>query len=302
MRNKIVAVITTYNPDFHLLYEQYLSVKFQVSNIIFVDNGSSNSKDLLNFFDKCDKLKFIFNDLNIGLGNAQNIGIKKAIEIHATHILLLDQDSILERNFIENLLAVEKINIESNIKVGIIGPVFINSRTRKIKKHTVSNNWRIKNCGHINQGIAVPWTISSGSLIRSNVFDEVGYMNGDYFIELIDIEWCFRARSMGYKIFVTPNSSMIHTIGDSTMNILGKKIGYYSHLRRYYLCRNSILLLRNNYGNKINAFGVFIKTFIKVFISILKGPNRINFIKYSYWGYKDGLAGYKGVVNPKLGL
>jgi rhamnosyltransferase len=302
MKNNVIAVIVTFNPDLHLLVDQYKSVKSQVSNIIYVDNGSSNPKNLLNLFDNCDNLKFIFNDLNIGLGNAQNIGIKKAITIEATHILLLDQDSILDNNFIENLLTVEKSNIERNIKVGVIGPVFVNSITRKVKKHTDSSNWRIKNYDQIKQEVAVPWTIASGSLIRSSIFEEVGYLNGDYFIELIDLEWCFRARSMGYKVFVTPNSSMIHTIGDSTMNILGKKIGYYSPTRRYYLCRNSILLLRNNYGNKINALGVFIKTFIKVFISILKGPHRINFVKYSYLGYKDGLAGYTGVINPKLKL
>jgi rhamnosyltransferase len=122
-------------------------------------------------------------------------------------------------------------------------------------------------------------------------------MNGDYFIELIDQEWCFRARSMGYKIFVTPNSSMVHTIGESTMNILGIKIGYYSPLRRYYLSRNSILLVRNNYGNILESYGFFFKILVKVFVSILKGPNRLKFIKYSFWGYKDGLAGCKGIVN-----
>jgi rhamnosyltransferase len=300
MINKVVAVITTYNPDIQLLDEQYLSVKLQVSNIIYVDNGSSNSKDLSSFFGKKEGIKLIFNDFNIGLGNAQNIGIKKAIAIEATHILLLDQDSILDSGFVDNLLIVEKSNIEQNIKVGVVGPVFVNAITKNIKKQTGSSNMGINKPINYNEEISVLWVIASGSLIRSSVFGEVGYMNGDYFIELIDLEWCFRVRSMGYKIFVTGKASMVHTIGDSTMNILGKKIGYYSPARRYYLCRNSIVLLRNNYGNNINALGVFLKTFIKVFVSILKGPKRISFIKYAYWGYKDGLCGYKGIINPKL--
>lgn len=302
MINKVVAVITTFNPNINLLNEQYLSVKLQVSNIIYVDNGSFNSKDLSIFFSKNKEIKYIFNNLNIGLGNAQNIGIKKAIGNQATHILLLDQDSILDSGFVDNLLIVEKSNIEQNIKVGVVGPVFVNSITKKIKKQTGSSNLGINKPINYNEEISVPWVIASGSLIRSSIFEEVGYMNGDYFIELIDLEWCFRVRSMGYKIFVTGKASMIHTIGDSTMNILGKKIGYYSPTRRYYLCRNSIVLLRNNYGSNVNALGVFLKTFIKLVISILKGPNRISFIKYAYWGYKDGLVGYKGVINPKLNL
>lgn len=300
MKNKVIAVIVTYNPDLHLLESQYKSVLFQVSNIIYVDNGSTNARSMVELFSNLDKQESIFNDLNIGLGNAQNIGIKKAIALQATHVLLLDQDSILGKNFVRNLLEIEKLNLERNIKVGVVAPVFVNSVTRKIKKYSESRKGRKMASDFIDQGVDVPWTISSGSLIRSIVFNEVGYLNGDYFIELIDIEWCFRAKSSGYKILVTSKSSMIHTIGDSTINFFGNTIGYYSPTRRYYLCRNSIILLFNNFGNKQTAIGIFLKTLIKVFISILKGPKRIDFIKYSYWGYKDGLDGFKGEINPKL--
>lgn len=42
--------------------------------------------------------------------------------------------------------------------------------------------------------------ISSGSLIKSNIFDQTGFFKEDFLIDHVDTEWYLRAKVKGFKI------------------------------------------------------------------------------------------------------
>lgn len=58
------------------------------------------------------------------------------------------------------------------------------------------------------------------------------------FIDYVDTEWCFRALSKGYKLYMSEKAVMRHSVGDDTINLLNFKIPVHSGYRRYYRVRN----------------------------------------------------------------
>jgi len=66
-------------------------------------------------------------------------------------------------------------------------------------------------------------------------------------MDCVDLEYCLRARSHGFRIIMTRKPLMDHALGATTMHTLPwKRTGTSNHLpvRRYYMTRNHIVLVR----------------------------------------------------------
>lgn len=300
MKNQIFSVSVTFNPDLQLLDRQVKSLYNQVKCIVIVDNGSSNINELKEYCLEKQSLIFIDNGKNMGLGYAQNIGIKEAFRNNATDVLLLDQDSVLKEDFTNNLLLAREELITQDVSVGALGPIYYNEATNEI--YPITKFWGpfIKRFAPTTRPEEASFLIASGCLININVLKDVGFMNEKLFIDFIDVDWSFRAQAKKYKLFVVPNAVMMHTIGESRMNVGGRSIAIHSPLRRYYLFRNSVFMVRNKnmpWGYKLRE--VVLNTFrIIVYLSMTK--DKIRYLKYSLSGLKDGINNIGGECTHKF--
>ncbi len=298
MDNFITSIIVTYNPDLSILKLQYESIKNQANYIIYIDNFSENINEIELFWKEIlsfsKKVFVIRNTKNNGLGFAQNQGIKIAIENKSTHVLILDHDSILRPSFIKNLLSVETELINDNIKVAALGPIYINEKTNETYPITKYYGPFIKRIIPDKDAVEASFLISSGCLIRVEAINEIGLMNEDLFVDYIDVEWSYRASSMGYKLFAVPKSRMSHTVGDKRMSILGRTISVHSPIRRYFLTRNSIHMLRMPYVSLGYKFREIVFNILRIIIFTLVSNERLKFLRYSLQGLYDGLRGVKG--------
>ena len=86
--------------------------------------------------------------------------------------------------------------------------------------------------------------IASGSLISLEVLTRVGPMAQELFIDYVDLEWCLRANSLGYKNFQIANALMTHAIGGEPIQFLGKFWPSHSPIRHYFMFRNAIWLYK----------------------------------------------------------
>ncbi|MFV0170305.1 glycosyltransferase family 2 protein [Empedobacter falsenii] len=239
MKKKITAIIITYNPEVDLLIRQFNSLVNQVDQIIYVDNHSS-----IQFKEQLisDKIKFIFNNENFGLGKAQNQGINLAFKEGASHVILFDQDSIADQDLVKELINTEKQFVNNNIKVALIGPAIYNNYNNPptIAKVVKTLGWSIIQ-EYLNKSVVeVAYCIASGSLISKEAFINVGDINEDLFIDALDLEWCLRAKSKGYKILQNPSAKIFHQLGNGSND----KILSHSTKREFYICRNNILLIK----------------------------------------------------------
>lgn len=297
MDSSVFAVAVTYNPDIELLNRQIISLIKQVKHIIIVDNGSRNCNNIGALIAKLSaaKITLIGNLANIGLGAAQNIGIEAARKAACDHILLLDQDSILDEGFVETLLKDEKRLLESGEKVGAIGPVYYNEQTMETYPITKYKGPFIDRIVPTDEPVIASFLIASGCLIRISVLMEVGLMNEGLFIDYIDVDWSFRTAKHGYKVYASPNARMRHNIGDSRASVMGRKISVHSPLRRYYLYRNSFFMIRQPYiplGYKVREVTF---NWLRFMVFLILSRDRWKYCKYSINGFFDGI---KGVTGP----
>lgn len=300
--NKVYAVIVTYNPDAETLKRQNQSLFRQVDGVVYVDNGSAGRLGLEGLLESFPgQVYTYFNSANLGLGKAQNQGIQMALCQGATHVLLLDHDSIVWDGFVANLLEAEARMLASHCKIGAVGPAFYDESRHTQYPVSVYGKLRIKKVYPRQEDVFASFLIASGCLIRKEVLEDVGLMDEGLFVDMVDNEWCSRASVKGYKLLVTPRAKMYHRIGDRRMTFLGMNISYHGPLRRYYLCRNCV------HGLRFRGIPFFIRvrtlglSLLRMLIMVLTQENRGAYWKYCFRGFGDGLRGLYGECPIKEG-
>ena len=103
MMKKIAIVILNFNGENQTLACVQSIEKLKKEdcklNIIIVDNGSVDK-----FID--NKLQIIRNEENLGFSGGNNVGIQYALDHDADYIVILNNDTIVDKNLISELLKV----------------------------------------------------------------------------------------------------------------------------------------------------------------------------------------------------
>ena len=83
------------------------------------------------------------------------------------------------------------------------------------------------------------------------LFGSIEYLILDsYFIDNVDLEWCFRAKSKGLELVGTDNVALYHAIGERSANPLVRSgiVTQHNPARTYYSSRNRIHLYGISYS------------------------------------------------------
>ena len=247
---KVVSVTVAYKPNPDLLIRQLLALSSQVDVMIVVDNGGENSSDWHGRAAMEAGAHIISLSTNAGIAAAQNAGIRFGLDVGATHVLLMDHDSVPSPGMVKALLAAELKFQAAGIDVAVIGPVSVDRRTGTLSVFNRLQGLRVVRLQCLaatDDPIEADFLIASGSLIPAAAFKVVGLMNEGFFIDHVDTEWCLRARSKGLRIFGICGARLEHHLGDSVVRVwLGRwrEVSVHSPQRNYYLFRNTILMLR----------------------------------------------------------
>jgi rhamnosyltransferase len=294
---KVIAVVVTYQPDPEILTLLLKAVVRQVDGVIIVDNGSEIDPSMLDVVWANPEQISVFRLFeNTGVAAAQNKGIVEVMRRNATHVLLLDQDSIPTADMVSKLICAEQELISKGEKIAAVGPCYQDDRNMDRSSFiTVSGLQVVKRfCRQIDRFIESDVIISSGSLIPLSVLVEVGGPLTELFIDQVDFEWCFRAKSYGYRLFGVCDAVMQHSIGETPKNILGRKFLHHSPLRHYYIFRNAVWLLSKRYVPLGWKF-LFIRTiFIRFIIYCVFIAPRLGYLKMMTKGVWHGLRSRTG--------
>jgi rhamnosyltransferase len=267
----IIAVVVTYNPEDNL---QYLLERAseQVDVIILVDNGSSNKVFIEQIMSNNQAVHFVVNRENCGLAIALNQGIEKGLALGASHFLLLDQDTSLGDNMVDMLMRDERALLERGEKVAVIGPKLVDIQSGKSIPFVRQVGFkRIRSSKNNELHCIADHVITSGSLINRCVIDEVGLMWVPLFIDYIDVEWCHRARSLGYQVYGSSTATMQHDIGERRFAVpfTARQIPVHSSFRVFYLIRNLVWISRLPYFTRSWGISEFVRVIAKVSVETL---------------------------------
>jgi rhamnosyltransferase len=89
--------------------------------------------------------------------------------------------------------------------------------------------------------------MTSGSFVKSSVFDECGRFDHTLFMDYVDHEFCLRARQHGFRIIQAKRAVLDHQLGSPTLQrFLSKRfmVTNYSPSRRYSNARNRLIVYR----------------------------------------------------------
>ena len=294
----VAAILVLYRPTTKDLHRLLDSIVPQADVVLVVDNTPDPHAEILALVARYGpKTRYLPLGANRGIAYAQNVGIRKSFELGCSHVLLLDQDSVVPPGMIENLLAAEARLLGEGKAVAALGPQFYDEKTGKTYPAVRLEYYRVKKLyldSNSTEPIEADYLISSGSMIRAEILNEVGLMRDDLFIDWVDVEWGLRARSMGLKSYHAPNVLMTHNVGDAVVTILGRDIHVHNDIRNYYMLRNALFLFR------LKSMGLRWKiTFLPripcyLFLYPFLAENRLRNLRFVVRALQDGLAGRMG--------
>lgn len=279
----IIAIVVLYKPEGVKFIENLKSLSLQVDEICVVDNSSDSNKKLLR---EVPHLIYFPQYKNIGIAAAQNIGLRYAIKKGYDYVLFSDPDSSIPTDAVENLFTTHKKLSENGYDVGAVGSTAYSEATGL--PYHIKDSF-VLDIPELNV-TEVTYTMNSISLIHTDLFKMVGFMDESLFIDGVDDEWCWRAANLLRKrFFIDRNVIIRHNLGKSKGKIGKRNISIASPRRLYYEYRNYIWLRRRDYvprqWTKYNGW----KYVVKLFYYPLFVTPRLENLKNILKGVKDGL-------------
>lgn len=296
MTATVVAVVISYCPEVEALQSNLELIGRQTDAVIVIDNGSP--EETVNRLSRMrsDVLDVVPLGYNAGIAKAQNLGIAAARERGASHVVLFDQDSRPAAGMVQCLLRALTSADRLGGRVALAAPNYVDDRhSERIPFFRVIDDlpqWF--GCQSERDVFDIDAAISSGALISIAALDEVGGMGEDLFIDMVDIEWCFRAKSLGFRFLGVCGAFLSHCLGEEPLIIAGRQVAVHSPLRNYYFFRNVVWMFRQDYVPRVWK-RVLARQMIKRYLlfSTCVAP-RLSYFKEMTRGVWHGLRGRLG--------
>jgi GT2 family glycosyltransferase len=220
--------------------------------IILVDNASTFPvKAILEH--EFPNVNYFRNETNVGFTGGNNIGIKYAIERKSDYILLLNNDTTVEPDFLNHLFEF----MEAHPNVGAVQPRIFFEYQRDllwnggngfldIFGHTHVYGYKKKSSSRYEKAKKQPWLTACAMMINLSLLQEkeLVLMNEQYFTNYEDVELSFRIRKAGFDLFYVPDSVVYHIAGFSTNTRKKGKEGFVHPFMVYMNSRNRLFVIR----------------------------------------------------------
>lgn len=281
------VVIILYHPDKAHVTRMINELAGGGLRVTVVDNSPIETR-----LPDASAFNYIFCGGNVGIAEAQNRGVNECMSAGCDEVLILDQDSKISLSIVVRLREHLHSLMDSGLQVAAVGPMLICEFSNKQVKPKLQKALSIK--GSLSE---VRQIIASGMLIPSTAFDDIGPKETALFIDGVDHEWCWRARSKGYKVFQALDVGMPHRQGDARHKICGLEFKQGSPVRLYYQARNVLILSRRSYVPAYWKCRHLIALPLRWMVNRWHFPDGKARGKYFAKGLLDGIRGKTGKLN-----
>lgn len=219
--------------------------------IIIVDDASTDGtsayllQTFKNFIEN-GKLKIIRNEKNVLLAASRNMAIEEAT---GDYILLIDDDNIIDKDCIKNLIDTFSLNE----RVGVVLPIMYYYRDKKrvwcagVKRNMITSITRFIGRDEIDNGqfnkLINSEDFLNAFMIKKEVLEIVKLFDEKTFpIHYDEADLGKRIKNAGYKIICNPKSRVWHDICSPKMEKDKLRLFHvHNELRAYYTARNRII-------------------------------------------------------------
>lgn len=256
---KIAVVILNWNGK--KLLKQFLPSVIENSeeaDIYIADNASTD--DSVSFIKThFPSVKIIQNKENGGYSKGYNDAFKK---VKADVFCLLNSDVEVTKNWLQPIIEVFK----NDKQTAIIQPKLLDYNKRDYFEYAGAAGGFIdkfgypycrgrifntieKDIGQYDDITEIFWASGACLFIRSDVFEKLNGLDETFFAHMEEIDLCWRAKNLGYKIMYVGHSKIFHVGGASLSNQNPKKT--------FLNFRNSLFTLTKNAKGSLLLIIVF---------------------------------------------
>lgn len=186
--------------------------------VIIIDNNSGNNSFaiLKNEFEKYEKVEVYQTEKNLGFVGGVNLGTLIAIKSGADYIFVLNNDTVVDKNFLTPCIRV----MEKNKRIGAVSGM-----VKSFDKKTIQYAGAFKNLflfrsrirgkgeedrGQFNASIEVDRFAGPAFCLRTEVILRVGMFREHWFFNGEELYLSFKLKKAGYKIMYVPFSYVYH--------------------------------------------------------------------------------------------
>lgn len=297
-QNSVAILLVFYESENHIdsLFSSLKNQSFTNYKIYAIENSVTQFS--------IAKLSESFSDIfvlpyqgNIGFAKANNLLAQKALEDGCNYLFILNPDMELTYNTIAELYSLLENNTNAAACSGVL--LFGNEKKNQNIIQLFGQRINFKSqrkeflfTQKILEDVVLPEIlqvdfVNGGSLfIRSNVVNQIGLFNEDYFMYNDEIDLAYRIKKMNKTVLVTSKTKIYHHHDWTDKN----KKAYY--IMYYYMMRNRILFFKNH--------KLYLCMIIDLIKQIILCPMTLNWliklagsklVKYYYIGLWRGLIG-----------
>jgi GT2 family glycosyltransferase len=301
MNKKLAIILINWN-QYDLTkacLQSLLKCNYKNFSIFLVDNASIDLSGVkLN--EDFPEITFLQNNNNLGFTGANNVAIDLALKNGFKNIMLLNNDTEVDPDFIEPLLK----KLDKNPNIGAIQPLILNWFDKNLiwnfggkfdnffgRVITLQKGVDIK---ELKNSKETDWVSGCCFLIRSEVIQKIGLLDDFFFVYFEDADWSLRIKEEGYSLGLESNSRIYHHEGGSWNSKTKNKEGFVSPKTHYLSIRNHLYFLKKHNKN-FNLFGSFLYQIFKLFSYAIYFLFRLRLEKFRmvFKGLNDGLKSRK---------
>jgi GT2 family glycosyltransferase len=263
--------------------------------IILVDNGTQPNP-APEFEREFPDVVFLRNEENLGTPIGNNIGIRHALDHGADFVMMLNNDTTVDKNFLRPLVDA----MDADPGIGIAGgKIYYYSEPTRIwfaGGRYNSLTCRVEHLGILKYDHEVParpaaevdFISGCFSLFRSSALRAVGLLDEQFFAYMEDVDLNVRIKNAGYSLAYIPESFIYHKVSTT--------IKVDSPFFLYFNMRNRILMLKkhNPRFRQLLAIPYLTFFFSRQLIRLSLKLRYWKGVKSVLYGIQDGLRNHTG--------
>ena len=255
---------------------------------ICVDNGSSDGSDLL-VGERFPGVELIRTGANLGFAGGNNAGIRRALELGADWVLLLNNDATAEPGLAS---ALERA-AQARPDAGLLACKVLSEDGRTVQYAGAGFNKWLGYSGRVQT--TGPDTLrdvvradGAAMAVSSAALGEAGLLDTELFAYVEDVEWSLRIRRAGFGVVFVPDARVRHKGSAATG-------GRASTANLYFDTRNTIVVSERHAplprGARSLRRGVVVGAHLALAMS---HPSRRAAMRAVLAGWRDARAGRLG--------
>jgi GT2 family glycosyltransferase len=211
--------------------------------MIVVDNASEEDiePDLADGF--ADTV-LVRNSTNRGFAGGMNAGVRRALDIGVDYVLLLNNDTVADPSMVRGLVEAAGARPDA----GIVSPleffrdapdIVSSAGLRCDLRHAYQGpplRLGERDVGQFRGVSEVEASSGAAMLVPAPVVRQVGLLDEDLFLYVEDIDWAFRMRTAGKRVYVALGARLWHGVATSSGGQDSPVVSYYHTRNSFVVC------------------------------------------------------------------